>query len=122
METTEKRSSKMKSKMLGFAAIAVIVLLSVPSLTLGGSEDYLVPVTIRKANRTLMKGYIVLSEEEIQRMGSWVSGSFGRRGRPWTLQKVQKNAPRLLEFERITFREGSKATSFSLPMDTGKSQ
>lgn len=100
----------MKSKTLGFAAIAIIILLSVSSLAFGKSESYLVPVKIGKADRTLIEGYIVLSPGEIQRLGSWVSGSAlkrkGRRERPWSSQEVRRNAPGLLDFDRIRFSEG----------------
>jgi hypothetical protein len=100
----------MKSKKLGFIAIAITILLSVPPLALGGSKSYLVPVKIGKTDRTLIKGYIVLSPKEIQRLGSWVSGSASRRVdrrmRLWPSQEVRKNAPRLLGFERIRFVEG----------------
>jgi hypothetical protein len=100
----------MKSKTLGFAAITIIILLSVSSLAFGKSGSYLVPVKIRKTDRTLIEGYIVFSPGEIQHLGSWVSGSalkrVGRRERPWSSQEVQGNAPGLLNFQRITFSEG----------------
>jgi len=109
-ETTEKRSFTMKSKKLGFIAIAIIILFSVSSLAFGKSESYLVPVKIRKTDRTLIEGYIVFSPGEIQRLGSWVSGSalkrVGRRERSWSSQEVRRNAPGLLNFQRIMFSEG----------------
>ncbi len=107
----------MKSKKFGFAVIAIVILLSLPPLAFGKSQSYLVPVTIRKTDRTLMKGYIVLSEEEIRRLGSWVSGSAlkrgGRRERPWSSQEVRRNAPGLLDFDRIRFMEGGYELSIS---------
>jgi hypothetical protein len=100
----------MKSKKLGFAVLAIIILFSISSLAFGGKENYLVPVKISKTDRTLITGYIVLSPGEIQRLGSWVSGStlkrVGRRERPWSSQEVRRNAPRLLDFKWIRFREG----------------
>ena len=100
----------MKSKKLGLIAIAIIILLSISSLAFARSESYLVPVKISKTDRTLITGYIVLSPGEIQRLGSWVSGSslksVGRRERPWSSQEVRRNAPRLLGFQRIRFTEG----------------
>jgi hypothetical protein len=100
----------MKSKKLGFIAIAITILLSISSLAFGGKENYLVPVKIRKTDRTLIEGYIVLSPKEIQRLGSWVSGSASRRVdrrmRLWPSQEVRKKAPRLLSFDRIRFVEG----------------
>ncbi len=107
----------MKSKKLGFAVIAIIIPLLVSPLAFGKSESYLVPVKIRKADRTLMEGYIVFSPGEIQRLGSWVSGRglkrVGRRGKPWTSQEVRKNAPGLLDFDRIMFMEGGYELSIS---------
>jgi hypothetical protein len=94
MQRMEKRSPKMKSKMLGFAAIAMIVLLSVPSLTLGGSEDYLVPVTIKKVDKTEIKGYIILHHEEILRLGAEAS------------LKKWEDPSKLLAFESMKFMEG----------------
>jgi hypothetical protein len=100
----------MKSKKLGFAVFAIIIVLSISSLASGGKESYLVPVQISKTDQTLIEGYIVFSGEEIQRLGSWVSGSSlkrtGRRERPWSSQQVRRNAPRLLGFDRIGFSEG----------------
>ena len=100
----------MRSKKLGFAVIAIIILFSISSLAFGGKENYLVPVKISKTDRTLMEGYIIVSPSEIQRLGSWVSGSalkrVGRRGKPWSSQQVRRNAPKLLGFERIMFTEG----------------
>jgi hypothetical protein len=100
----------MKSKTLGFAIMAIIIMLSISSLALGKSGSYLVPVKISKTDRTLIKGYIVLSAQEIQRLGSWVSGSSlkrkGSRERPWSSQEVRRNTPRLLGFDRIRFIEG----------------
>lgn len=102
----------MKSKKLGFAVIAIIILLSVPPLAFGKSESYLVPVTIGKTDRTLMEGYIVFSPKEIQRLGSWVSGrgikKSHRRG-PWVTQGGRRAPSKLLEFHRITFKEGGHA-------------
>lgn len=116
METIEKRSFAMRSKELGFIAIAIIILLSVSSLAFGKSGSYLVPVKIRKTDRSLIEGYIILSPKEIQCLGSWVSRSTfkraGRRERSWTTQQVwtsqqvRENAPRLLGFDRIRFSEG----------------
>jgi hypothetical protein len=100
----------MKSKKLGFAIMTIMILLSVSSLAFGKSESYLVPVKIKKADRSLIEGYIVFSPQEIQRLGSWVSGSalkrVGRRERPWTSQEVRRKAPKLLQFELIRFLEG----------------
>jgi hypothetical protein len=100
----------MKSKKFMFVAIAITILLSVPVLAIGGSKGYLVPVTVKKADRSEIKGYIVLSPKEIQRLGSWVSGSASRRVdrrmRLWPAQELRKNAPRLLSFDRIMFTEG----------------
>jgi hypothetical protein len=100
----------MKSKKLGFAVLAIIILFSISSLAFGGKGNYLVPVKISKTDQTLMVGYIVLFPEEIQRLGSWVSGSTlkrkGGRERPWSSQKVRRNAPRLLDFKSIRFMEG----------------
>ena len=56
METTEKRSFVMRSKKPGLAIIAMTILLSLPLLAFGGSGDYLVPVTIKKADRAEIKG------------------------------------------------------------------
>jgi len=84
----------MKSKMLGFAAIAMIILLSIPSLALGGSEDYLVPVTIKKVDKTEIKGYIVLHKEEILRLGAEAS------------LKKWEDPSKLLDFELMKFMEG----------------
>ena len=107
----------MKSKKLGFAVIAIIILFSISSLAFGGKENYLVPVKISKTDRTLMEGYIIVSPSEIQRLGSWVSRRelkrVGRRERPWSSQQVRRNAPKLLEFRRIMFMEGGYELSIS---------
>jgi hypothetical protein len=87
----------MKSKKFGFATIAIIILLTIPFLAFGGSEDYLVPVKIRKADQTLMEGYIVLHEEEILRVC---------RGDSF---REQISPSKLFEFHRITFQEGGYA-------------
>ena len=84
----------MKTKMLGFAAIAMIILLSVPPLALGGSEDYLVPVTIKKVDKTEIKGYMVLHHEEILRLGAEAS------------LKKWEDPSKLLGFELMKFMEG----------------
>jgi hypothetical protein len=100
----------MKSKKLGFAVLAIIILFSISSVAFGGKENYLVPVKISKTDQTLITGYIVFSSKEIQRLGSWASGSslkrIGRRERPWSSQDVRRNAPRLLDFKSIRFTEG----------------
>jgi len=108
----------MKSKKLGFLflAIAIIMVLSVPVLAIGGSKGYLVPVTIGKADRTRMDGYIVFAEKEIHRMAYW--GSAGLREGSgtsatrknqrvvWAPQEGRKSPPNLLMFESIRFMEG----------------
>ena len=84
----------MKSKKLGFATIAMIILLLVPPLALGGSEDYQVPVTIKKVDKTEIKGYIVLHNKEILRLSAEAS------------LKRWKDPSKLLGFEVIKFMEG----------------
>ena len=91
----------MKSKKLGFATIAMIILLLVPPLALGGSEDYQVPVTIKKVDKTEIKGYIVFHKEEIIRMAS------GASSRRW------QEPSKLLEFEVMKFMEGGSEVYIS---------
>jgi hypothetical protein len=94
MEITEKRSHTMKSKKLGFAIIALTILLSLPLLAYGDSGDYLVPVKIKKADRSEIEGYIVLHNKEILRLGAQAS------------LKKWEDPSKLLEFELIKFMEG----------------
>ena len=91
----------MKSKKLGFAAIAIIILLSIPPLAFGKSGSYLVPVTIKKADRGEIKGYIVFHEEEIIRMAS------GASSRRW------QDPSKLLEFELMKFMEAGSEVYIS---------
>ena len=91
----------MKSKKSGFAAIAITILLSIPPLAFGESESYLVPVKIRKADRAEIKGYIVLHNEEILRLGAEAS------------LKKWEDPSKLLEFELIKFMEGGSEVYIS---------
>lgn len=105
----------MKSKKLGFVAIAITILFSVSVLAIGRSKGYLVPVKTRKMDRTLIEGYIVFSPKEIQCLSSWVSGSVLRRVDRriilWSSQEARRNAPKPLSFERIRFMEGGSNSS-----------
>ena len=109
METIEKRSFVMRSKKFGFAIIAIIILMAVPLVASGKSEGYLVPVTIKKADRSEIKGYIIFHEDEIKRMGLWVSPGRKKESRHrvlWNSQMGRKDHSNLLEFHQIRFREG----------------
>lgn len=98
----------MKSKKLGFAIMTIIILLSVSSLTFGKSEGYLVPVKIRMADRSLIEGYIVFHDDEINRMGLWVPGRKKERSHRvlWDSRRERKDHSALLAFHQIRFREG----------------
>lgn len=106
----------MKSKKLCTAAIAVILLLSIPPLVFGGSEGCLVPVTIGKADKTRMEGYVLFSEKEMYRMASWGSAGLRRGSRTsasrkhqrviWESKKGRKGPPTLLMFTGMKFTEG----------------
>lgn len=84
----------MKWTKLGFAAVSIFALLCIGTLAFGKSADYLVPVTIKKADKTEIRGYIVLHAEEILRMGS------GTPSKKW------QDPRRLVEFELMKFMEG----------------
>ena len=94
MEITERRSLTMKWKKLAFATVTIIALLCIAPLAFGKSGDYLIPVTMKKADKTEIQGYIVLHADEILRMGSGISS------RKW------QDPRRLVEFEFMKFMEG----------------
>jgi hypothetical protein len=109
MEKVTKRSLTMKWKNLGFATMAMITALCIASLACGGSGDYLVPVTIKKVDKSEIKGYIVLHADEILRLSSWTSpGPRRESGRMvlWGSRKGEGDFSKLSAFERITFTEG----------------
>jgi hypothetical protein len=83
----------MKSKKPGFAMIIIITVLCITPLAFGGPGDYLVPVTVKKADRSEIKGYIIFHEEEIIRMASEASS------------KGRQDPSKLLAFEVMKFRE-----------------
>lgn len=91
----------MKWKKLGFSAVAIIALLCMVTLASGKSGDYLIPVTINKADKTEIQGYIVLHAEELLRMGSGISS------RKW------QNPRKLVEFELMKFMEGGSEVYIS---------
>jgi len=91
----------MKSKKLGFAIIAIIIMFCAVSLAFGGSGDYLVPVKIEKKDQTEIKGYIVFHEDEILRLGSGAS------------LKRWEDPSKLLEFELIKFIESGSEVCIS---------
>lgn len=93
----------MKWKKLGFSAVAIIALLCMVTLASGKSGDYLIPVTvtINKADKTEVQGYIVLHAEELLRMGS------GTSSRKW------QNPRKLVEFELMKFMEGGSEVYIS---------
>jgi len=106
----------MRSKKLGFAVIGIIILLSVSPLAFGKSESYLVPVTVKKADRSEIKGYIVFHEDEIKRMGLWVSPGRKKESRRrflWASQSGRKDHSNPLEFHQIRFREGGNEVFIS---------
>jgi hypothetical protein len=93
MKEPKKRSLMMKWKKLAFAPAAIIALLCLVTLAFGKSGDYLVPVTIHKADKSEIKGYIVLHADEILRLGSEASLKRG------------EDLSKLLEFELMKFME-----------------
>jgi hypothetical protein len=103
----------MRLKKITFAAIATIITLSVSTVAFSVPDRYLVPVEMKKADRTLIEGYIVLDGEEVYRMGAWISGrglKKPRRRGEWLSQgkrsRNQSSIPPMLDFESIGFREG----------------
>lgn len=98
----------MKSKKLGFAIIAIIIVFCAVHLAFGGSGDYLVPVKIEKMDQTEIEGYIIFNEDEINRMGLWVPGRKKERNHRglWDSRRARKDHSTLLAFHQIRFREG----------------
>ncbi len=90
---SQKRGFTMKSKKLGFAIIAIISVLCAASLAFGRSGEYLVPVIITKADGSEIKGYIVLHNKEILRLGAEAS------------LKKWEDPSKLLNFESMKFME-----------------
>jgi hypothetical protein len=101
MEITGGRRLTMKWKKLGFSAVATIALLCMVTLASGKSADYLVPVTINKADKTEIHGYIVLHADEILRLGSGAS------------LKRWEDPSKLLEFELMKFIESGSEVLIS---------
>ena len=91
----------MKSKKLGFATAAIITLICMVTVAFGKSGDYLIPVTIKKADKAEMKGYLVLHGEEILRMGSGISSN------------KRQDPRKLVEFELMKFMEGGSEVYIS---------
>jgi hypothetical protein len=101
MEAMEKRSQKMKWKKFGFATVAIIALICMVTLAFGKSADYLIPVTVSKADKTEIQGYIVLHAGEILRLG------LGASLKKW------EDPSKLLEFELMKFMEGGSEVFLS---------
>jgi hypothetical protein len=101
MEITEGRSLTMKWKKLGFSTAAIIALLCMVTLASGKGGDYLIPVTISKADKTEIQGYIVLHADELLRLGSRAS------------LKRWENPSKLLEFELMKFMESGSEVYIS---------
>ena len=112
-EESQQRGFTMRSKKITFATIATIITLWVSTVAFSAADRYFVPIEMKKADRTLMNGYIFLDGEEVYRMGVWVSGRGlkkpQRRGE-WLSQgrrnRNQSPIPPVLDFESIGFREG----------------